>query len=526
MRQLDMCVVLGASQQGEAVIAVQELAPDTPVLQLTGTLTHLPDTYTVQIDAHTHLLPDGQLWRYLNHSCAPNCRIDFSTWTLVTTRTIQCHEQLTFNYLTTEWDMVAPFACQCGALHCYGCVAGFKYLSPVQQVLLAPRCSPILRHLWQAHAISIPRVRCAGWQPEVHVFVPYTTTDGRVESPLYDTPAYRAEVQSWFEALHLPWRWVPITVAGLAQTLATLGTPGQTAPALVCNLCDGDEVHGYPGLTVVRALEQAGIPFTGATSAFYALTTSKVPMKERLRQGGIATPPFVRLGNSLDDMARLTTQVGYPAIIKPEVSAASLGIGLYSCVHDTASASAQVSRLVQGEQGARFLASGIFAERYVDGPEFTVLVVADQRCAQGVRAYPAVERIFHSALPPHERFLSYDRYWSLYQEEARLPDTEPFYCYALAAPQLQGPLADLAVRAFLALSGTGYARVDIRMEARTGVLYVLEVNANCGLSSDQETSAGQILRLARAPIHQLIASLLEDALVRFQSTEPPQGHGQ
>jgi D-alanine-D-alanine ligase len=337
---------------------------------------------------------------------------------------------------------------------------------------------------------------------------------------------YRAEVQSWFEALHLPWRWVPVTVAGLAQTLATVGAPGQTALALVCNLCDGDEIHGYPGLTVVRALEQASIPFTGATSAFYALTTFKVPMKERLRQGGIATPPFVRLGTSSDAMARLTTHVGYPAIIKPEVSAASLGISLRSCVHDAASASAQFSRLVQGEQGARFLASGIFAERFVDGPEFTVLVVADQRCAQGVRAYPAVERIFHSALPPYERFLSYERYWSYDQEEATLPDTEPFYRYALAAPQLQRPLADLAVRAFLALSGTGYARVDIRLEARTDVLYVLEVNANCGLSSDQETSVGQILRLARVSIQQLIASILEDALVRFQSTGQPQGHGQ
>ena len=96
--------------------------------------------------------------------------------------------------------------------------------------------------------------------------------------------------------------------------------------------------------------------------------------------------------------------MGYPAIIKPEVSAASLGISLRSCVHDAAAASAEFSRLVQGEQGARFLASGIFAERFVDGPEFTVLVVADQRCAQGVRAYPAVERIFHSRCHPVSAF--------------------------------------------------------------------------------------------------------------------------
>ena len=280
MARLDMCAVLGTSPYGEAVIAIQELAPGTLVFPLTGTLTHLPDTYTIQIGAHTHLLPDGQLWRYLNHSCAPNCRIDFNTWTLVTTRTIQCNEELTFNYLTTEWDMVAPFACQCSALHCCGFVAGFKYLPPVQQMLLAPQCSPILRRLWRAHVTSIPRVPLTGRLPEAHVFIP---------------------------------------------------------------------------------------SFTAAAAAFYDLTTYKVPMKERLFQCSIATP------------------------------------------------------------------------------------------------------------------------------------------------QLQGSLADLAIQAFLALSGTGY---------------VLEVNANCRLSSDQETSAGQILRLAKVPIHQLIASILEDALVRFQSTGQPQGHGQ
>ena len=308
---------------GAAALTVQELAPGTAVCSLTGTITHLPDTYTIQIGAYRHLLPDGQLWRYLNHSCSPNCRIDFSTWTLVTTRAIQCNAELTFNYLTTEWDMTAPFMCQCGALNCYGYVAGFHYLTPAQQVVLAPRCSPLVRRLWCAQATSRPRVSLAGWQPEVHVWIPYATTDGRIESPSHDTPAYRAEVQSWFEALQLPWRWVPVTLARLAQTLAAVCAPGQKAPALVCNLCDGDEVHGYPGASVVRALEQASIPFTGAASTFYALSTSKIAMKERLRQCKIATPSFVCLGNRSDDMARLTTHVGYPAMIKPAVSAAS-----------------------------------------------------------------------------------------------------------------------------------------------------------------------------------------------------------
>lgn len=521
MQRLDTYVALGACLHGEAVIAAQELAPGTPVFTLIGPIVNCPDKYTIQVGEQAHLLPDGQLWRYLNHSCAPNCHIDFHTWTLVATRAIQRHEELTFNYLTTEWEMAAPFVCRCGVLNCYGFVTGFHGLAPAQQVLLAPHCAPHVRSLWRGQAISTHRAQLAAWQPEVHVFIPYTTVESGIESPLFDTPAYRAEVQSWFEALHFPWRWVPVTVANLEETLAAVCASSQTAPTMVFNLCDGDEIHGYPGLSVVHALEKAGMPFTGAASAFFALTTSKVPMKERLLQHGLPTPPFVRLRTMPDDSARLTAQVGYPAMIKPEISAASLGISLRSCVHDAASASAQFSRLVQGEQGARFLTSGIFAERFVDGPEFTVLVVADRCGTQGVRVYPAVERIFHSALPPYERFLSYERYWSSYREEARLPDTEPFYRYTLAALQLQEPLGDLARRAFLALSGTGYARVDIRMEARTGVLHVLEVNANCGLSGDAETSVGQILRLTQMPIHQLIATILEDALMRFQALEQP-----
>jgi hypothetical protein len=55
-----------------SLVTAEVPQPGTPVLPLTGTLTHLPDTYTIQIDAHTYLLPDGHLWRYLNRSYAPN----------------------------------------------------------------------------------------------------------------------------------------------------------------------------------------------------------------------------------------------------------------------------------------------------------------------------------------------------------------------------------------------------------------------------------------------------------------------
>ena len=127
---------------------------------------------------------------------------------------------------------------------------------------------------------------------------------------------------------------------------------------------------------------------------------------------------------------------------------------------------ARVATLLASEDGEFYRRSGIFAERFIDGPEFTVLVVADRRAPHGARAYPPAQRLFHSALPRHERFLSYDRYWSEYKEESRLPEGEPFYRFGKAPAHLRDRLADLAVRAFVAVGGQGYGRVDMRLEER------------------------------------------------------------
>jgi len=343
------------------------------------------------------------------------------------------------------------------------------------------------------------------------VFVPYFFKDGSMESVGYDIPGFRAEVKLWFETLGLPWRWIPITLGNLADTIRTLESFRKCGDMTVFNLCDGDEIDASPGISVVRALEKAGIRFTGASSHFYHVTTPKVTMKKVLRRKGVPTPPFLAIRDLARDIPLLEKAVGYPVLIKPEVSSASHGISLKSLVHDSQSATAQVNRLLDGHDDNHFRKSGVFAERFIQGREFTVLLVGNHERPEGVRVYPPVERIFHSALPPHERFLSYDRYWSEFREEPKPPEGEPFYRYALAPRQMKKRLADLAVNAFLALGGTGYARVDMRLESRTGDLYVLEANSNCGLSGDRETSAGEILHLARKPIHRLISEILQAA---------------
>jgi len=352
------------------------------------------------------------------------------------------------------------------------------------------------------------------WRPFVWVFIPYYVRDTGIESPEYDLPAFRAEVKSWFDRLGYEYAWTPVTLDNYQSVLASLEPARREGRCAVLNLCDGSELDGSPGVTVVRALETGGFPFTGGSSFFFEITTNKVPLKARLLERGVSTSPFVPLRTFPEDLTRIEAELGYPAFIKPEVSSGSSGISIKSRVTNAQEVMDRLATLLGGEDGDFYRQSGIYAERFIDGPEFTVFVVSDKAAPIGARAYPPVQRLFHRDVPQHERFLSFDRYWSEYKEESRFSPDQPFYRYGPAPDRLRDRLADLATRAFVALEGRSYGRVDIRLHERTDELFVLEVNANCGLSGDSETSVGEMLLLSKIPVTQVITEMLRDAYDR------------
>jgi len=76
-------------------------------------------------------------------------------------------------------------------------------------------------------------------------------------------------------------------------------------------------------------------------------------------------------------------------------------------------------------------------------------------------------------------------------------------------------IKNLAWDAFVSCKGRGYSRIDIRMDRTTGKMYVLEVNAQCGISEDENyTSIGAILRVSGASFTEMIASLLTETISR------------
>ena len=133
---------------------------------------------------------------------------------------------------------------------------------------------------------------------------------------------------------------------------------------------------GYPGIKTVRALEESGLPYTGADAAFYELTTPKTLLKERLLRHGVSTSPFVTIKDPQVDVPRAGALLSYPLIIKPDVSAASFGISIKSVVHDEVAGIPQAQNAIASERDPENYYEGVFAERFIPGREFTVLCTA------------------------------------------------------------------------------------------------------------------------------------------------------
>ncbi len=354
----------------------------------------------------------------------------------------------------------------------------------------------------------------------VFVFTPYRMTVRGPESITYGTPEFKTEVAGWMRELGADHTWVEVTPETCALEIARAQDEARRRPVVVFNLCDGIEVDGYPGIGTVRALQASGLPFTGADTAFYELTTPKTLMKDRLLERGVSTSPFAVIRQPGEDAPAAGRRLGYPLIVKPDVSAASFGISIKSVVHDETACITQAAVALAGQRDPENYYDGVFAERFIPGREFTVLCASDRRSRLGVFVYPPVERAFHKSLPSHERLLSYDRYWEKYETEEALPGRAPIYGYQPAPESWQVALTDLARQAYLALGGTGYGRVDIRWDERTDEFVVLEANCNCGLSTDGETSVSWILRLSGETMPRLLDRIFEDAVQRTEVPVP------
>ena len=145
------------------LVAMERVEPGQRILRLEGELRAEPSATSIQLDLGQHLevpreddlelILDHYRWRCLHHSCDPSTLLRGRD--LVARRKILPWQELTFDFESTELDLLEPFACVCGSARCRGRIQGYRHLGPAERRRLWPRLTDYLRRLEEAGDVRL-----------------------------------------------------------------------------------------------------------------------------------------------------------------------------------------------------------------------------------------------------------------------------------------------------------------------------------------------------------------------------------
>ena len=230
---------------------------------------------------------------------------------------------------------------------------------------------------------------------------------------------------------------------------------------LVFNLCEAIDGIATLEPPVISVLELLGIPFTGSSSWTTSMCLRKHVVNAALERSGLPVPKFavVRRGGAIPS-------VGFPTICKPAAEDASIGVEQRSVVRSTRALTERVGAMLERWDE-------VLVQRYVDGREVNVGILGD--------AVLPISEIDFARMPKGMwRIVTYRSKW----EEGGVEDlgSAP-RCPARLPASVASQLRRIAVAAWRIVGGSGYGRVDMRIDER-GRPWILEVNANPDISPD------------------------------------------
>jgi D-alanine-D-alanine ligase len=239
-------------------------------------------------------------------------------------------------------------------------------------------------------------------------------------------------------------------------------------------------------------LEALRIPHTGAGTEAILATSNKPAAKARMRAGGLPTPDWLQLDQSVVPFEPSEDRW----ILKPIWEHASFGME-DDAVVVAPNAAALAERLRDRE---RRVERPHFAERFVPGREFNLSLLAGE-------VLPPAEIDFSSYPVGKPRIVGRRAKWDA--ESFEYTGTPRRFDFPADDDPLLRELTQLALRCGDLFGLTGYARVDFRVD-ETGQPWILEINANPCLTPD----AGFAAALERAGLgyEEGVRRILNEAL--------------
>ncbi len=146
-------------QGRKGIFATAGIAAGEILIDLRGErLLRAPNRESLQVGASSHVVGRRETVGCLNHACEPTARLDAGGGSIVALRDVAPGQEITVNYLATEYDMHENFLCDCESPECFGVIRGFRYLSDDERVRLLP---VLARHLY-GRLRKVDAAACAG----------------------------------------------------------------------------------------------------------------------------------------------------------------------------------------------------------------------------------------------------------------------------------------------------------------------------------------------------------------------------
>lgn len=245
------------------------------------------------------------------------------------------------------------------------------------------------------------------------------------------------------------------------------------APHVAFNLLE--EFRGETVLDqhVVAFLELHSVAYTGCNPRGLMLARDKALAKKILAYHRVHVPAFAvyARGRRVARPKRLR----FPLIVKSLVEEASLGIAQASVVDSD-------ERLVER---VRFIHERIntdaIVEEYIDGRELYAGVLGTSR----MQVLPTWELVFRNMPPGDALIATRKAKWDLDYQKRHEIDSQA----ARLPPEVEGRIAKVSKRVYRSLGLSGYARLDFRMRASDGELFLLEANPNPDIARDEDLAA-------------------------------------
>lgn len=269
-------------------------------------------------------------------------------------------------------------------------------------------------------------------------------------------------------------------------------------PSLVLNLVDTLRGSDALQVSVPGALELADIAYTGAGMRGLVIGNDRNLVKQLLDANDIPTPPFQFVTRRSQ---RIQEDLGLPLIVKLNEGGGSVGINDDAVRETYAAAQDRASELIAAYR------MPVIVERFIDGPEITVVVFDDGR---RVHVFCG-EKVFAAAPDGKHQFTSIESY-----------ENPRSYSYRKADQETMEKVTRLASQAFKTLRFRDYAKFDVRVDARDGTPYFTDANPNTAFGPHLGLPFTEVLALHRIKFSTVLASLMSKYARRIiqQDTAP------